>query len=112
MAADHLILYTTLPSEQSAHELALALVSERLAACAHIHAIASIYRWKGEVTRDAEWAVLLKTREDLYDRAAARIRELHTYEVPEIIAVPITRGLPEYLAWIDAATAPEDGPPR
>jgi len=103
-----LMVQTTLASEQSAHDLALTLVTERLAACAHLLPIASIYRWKGEIARDTEWLVIVKTREDLYDRLAARMRELHSYEVPEIVAVPIACGLPAYLEWIDAATAHDE----
>ncbi len=104
MTASTIVIQTTLPSEQAAHEIASALISERLAACAHIHPIASVYRWKGEVAREQEWIVVFKTRERLYARAAARIRALHSYEVPEIVALPIEGGWPEYLAWIEAST--------
>ncbi|MBP6875455.1 MAG: divalent-cation tolerance protein CutA [Candidatus Eisenbacteria bacterium] len=99
-----ILIQTTLPSEQAAHDIALALVTERLAACAHIHPIASVYRWKGEVAREQEWIVVFKTRERLYARVAARIRALHSYDVPEIIALPIDGGSPDYLAWIEAST--------
>ncbi|MFH1144164.1 MAG: divalent-cation tolerance protein CutA [Candidatus Eisenbacteria bacterium] len=112
MTTPAIAVHTTLSSEQAAHDLAATLVTEKLAACAHVYPIESVYRWKGEVTRDKEWVVLLKTREALYERAAARIRDLHSYEVPEIIALPITHGLPEYVDWIDASTIPDGGKRR
>jgi len=104
-----LAVYTTLPREEAARGMARALVEEGLVACAHIFAIGSVYRWKGKLSDDREWALLLKTRAALYERVAERIRGAHPYELPAIVAFPITHGLPEYLAWIADSTAAAEG---
>jgi periplasmic divalent cation tolerance protein len=65
----------------------------------------SIYRWAGEVRDEHETMLIVKTREDLFEPLARRVRELHPYEVPEVIALPIVNGLPEYLSWIEGETS-------
>ena len=96
---------TTLGSEAAATELAGRLVEERLAACVQVTGpVASTYRWRGAVERASEWLCVAKTSEARREAAMKRIRALHTYDVPEIVATPIIAGDPEYLAWIQAET--------
>jgi uncharacterized protein involved in tolerance to divalent cations len=98
------IVQTTTASETDADAIASALVSEGLAACVQITAIRSRYVWQGEVRRDDEELLLVKTRADLWERVRARIRELHSYDTPEIVAVPLSEADPAYLAWIAEVT--------
>lgn len=100
-----LIVYTTLPDEPSAHALARMLVRERLAACVNVQArITSFYLWQGEENSEAEHLLMIKTTEACYPALEERIRAEHPYELPEIVATPITRGLEPYLCWIDENT--------
>lgn len=92
---------TTVDSEAAAAALAAALVNEGLAACVQVLGpIASTYRWQGAVERATEWLCLAKTTEAAAARIMARIRELHSYEQPEILVLPVTGGDPGYLAWV------------
>jgi periplasmic divalent cation tolerance protein len=92
---------TTLPDREAAHRIGRRLVEERLAACAQVVGpVSSVYRWQGEVESAAEWYCHVKTTADRIPGLLARIRELHPYETPEIIAVPVTEGDAGYLAWI------------
>ena len=100
----YLLIYCTCPDQALAERLAEALVADRLAACVNIvPGINSVYRWQDEVQHDFELLLLIKTRSECYPALEARIRELHSYEVPEIIAVPIQRGSEAYLGWIDTS---------
>ncbi len=100
-----LVVLTNLPNRQSAEELARFLVEDQLAACVNmLSSCRSIYRWKGEVEETDEVPLLIKTTEARYPALEAAIRERHPYEIPEIIAVPIVDGLPDYLAWLAAET--------
>ena len=100
-----LLVLTNLPDRASAERLADAVVSQQLAACVNILApCRSVYRWKGEVQHEEEHPVLIKTAGDRYAALEAAIRAAHPYELPEIIAVPIERGLPAYLEWVTAET--------
>lgn len=102
---DALLVFTTLPNADKATEIARVLVEEKLAACANIlPAVRSIYRWEGKLMDENEVLVLLKTRADTVERLKARILELHPYEVPEVLAVPVESGYPAYLDWIGAQT--------
>lgn len=93
---------TTTETREQAQTIARHLVEEKLAACVQIvEPITSIYRWKGKVEEAREWLCLIKTRDDLYDQVEKAIKKLHSYETPEIIAVPITKGSKEYLNWLD-----------
>ena len=93
---------TTTETKEEAEKIAQYLVEQKLAACVQITGpIASTYRWKGKVETAQEWLCLIKTREDLYDKVEKAIKELHSYETPEIIAVPIIKGSSEYLSWLD-----------
>jgi len=102
---DALLVFTTLPNADKAAEIARALVEERLAACANLlPAVRSIYRWEGKIRDENEVLVLFKTRAENVERLKARILELHPYEVPEILAVPVESGYQAYLDWLSAQT--------
>ena len=102
-----LLVITNLPDRATAEKLAEALIGQRVAACVNILApCRSVYRWKAEVQHDEEHPVLIKTTRERYAALEAAIREVHPYELPEIIAVPIERGLPAYLDWVAAETTP------
>lgn len=99
-------VYMIASDDAEADRIAAALVAEGLAACVNIlGAVRSVYRWRGQVERAEEVALVAKTRATLFDRLAARVRELHSYEVPAIVAWPIVAGDAAYLEWI-AAEAP------
>jgi periplasmic divalent cation tolerance protein len=103
-------MLSTAGSREEADRIAAALVDERLAACVNVVApITSIYRWRGAVERAEEVLLVVKTRRTLVARVAARIRALHSYELPEAIALAIGGGSAEYLAWIAGET---EGPRR
>lgn len=102
-----LLVLTNLPDRASAERLADRLIEARLAACVNILApCRSVYRWKDGVQRDEEHPVLVKTTAARYPALEAAMREYHPYELPEIVAVPIVRGLAAYLQWVDAETTP------
>ena len=102
-----LLVVTNLPDRASAEKLADALVEGRVAACVNILApCRSVYRWKGALQRDEEHPVLAKSTADRYPALEALIRANHPYELPEIVAVPVERGLPAYLDWVAAETRP------
>jgi periplasmic divalent cation tolerance protein len=99
-------LTTTLPDRAVAERVAASLVEERWVACAQIVGpVESLYRWRGEIERATEWYCHLKTTMARAPGARARIRELHPYETPEIVAVPIVDGDPDYLGWIAASVS-------
>ena len=103
-----LLILTNLPDEASAQALATMLVSERLAACVNVLApCRSVYRWQGELESAQEIPLLIKTTAACYAALEAAIRAAHPYELPEIIAVPIAHGLPEYLDWVVTETRTE-----
>jgi len=105
-----LIVVTNAPNRDVALKIARALIERKLAACVNILAeCTSIYRWKGQLETAAEVPLLIKTRAAIYDDVEAAIKSLHPYELPEIVAVPIERGLPGYLEWINAETVTEIG---
>jgi periplasmic divalent cation tolerance protein len=99
--ADHLQVQTTAGSAEEAERIAAALVERRLAACVQtLGPIASRYRWRGEIETAEEWLCLAKTEAARYPELEAAIRELHSYEEPEIVATPIVAGSSGYLAWL------------
>ena len=100
-----LLVLTNLPDRAAAERLAGTLVEQRVAACVNVLApCQSVYRWKGAVQREEEHPLLIKTTAERYAALEAAIRAGHPYELPEIIAVPIERGLPAYLDWVDVET--------
>ncbi|MEP6671859.1 MAG: divalent-cation tolerance protein CutA [Chthoniobacter sp.] len=101
MAGEILVVFTTWPDIEMARVAAHQLVEEKLAACGNIvPGVESIYRWQGKIETSAEVLVIFKTTAARYPALEARIRELHSYEVPEIIALPIAAGLVGYLSWV------------
>lgn len=93
---------TTLPDRDAAQRLGRRLVEERLAACAQVVGpVSSVYWWQGEVETAGEWYCYLKTTAARVPALTSRIRELHPYETPEIIAVPVTEGDAAYLRWVE-----------
>ncbi|MBN1365398.1 MAG: divalent-cation tolerance protein CutA [Syntrophaceae bacterium] len=97
---------TTTETREEAQKIAQYLLERKLAACVQLSGpITSIYRWKGRVETATEWLCLIKTREDLFEEVEATIKNLHSYETPEIIAVPIVKGSKEYLKWLNKETA-------
>ncbi|RJR21292.1 MAG: divalent-cation tolerance protein CutA [Nitrospiraceae bacterium] len=100
-----IVIFITAPNEDEAARIARSLVEARLAACANIvRNIRSIYTWQGSVQDDTEVLMVVKTREVLFEAVSARVRELHSYDVPEIIALPIIDGFPDYLNWLRGST--------
>ncbi len=98
-----MVALTTAPSVEVAERIGGALVDERLAACANVvPGVTSIFRWQGEVQRESEVLVILKTTAAAVDALGRRLAELHPYEVPELLAFPIERGHAPYLGWVRA----------
>lgn len=98
------VVLVTCDSDASAHDLAGKLLKNKLAACVQIHPVTSIYTWKNKVHNDPEFRMIIKTRTGLYPELEAFIAANHSYEVPQIIQVPIGRGLESYLGWINDNT--------
>jgi len=100
-----IVILITASSKEEARTLARDLVETRLAACANLlPGVQSLFHWNGKVEEAEEVLLILKSRAELFERIEARVRKLHSYEVPEIIALPILNGSAPYLAWIDAET--------
>lgn len=100
-ASESIVVLVTTSSNEEAEQIAEALVGERLAACVSIAGpVRSIYRWEGVVERSDEHLLLIKTRRAIFEALAERIRELHSYTTPEVIALPIEAGSAAYLAWL------------
>jgi periplasmic divalent cation tolerance protein len=100
-----ILVLTTLPDQAQAEALARELLTARLAACIQIGAtVQSLYHWRGKIETASEVPLAIKTRAGLYPRVEETIRRRHPYELPEIVAVPISCGLPAYLDWIAAET--------
>jgi periplasmic divalent cation tolerance protein len=97
---DKKIVLTTTATREDAGKIARALVERRLAACVNLVAIESVYRWKDAVESAEEWLLVIKTTAAAYDHVHAAIKELHTYDLPECVLLPIESGSEEYLAWI------------
>jgi len=102
---DFIIILVTASSEEEAKKIAQVLVEKRLAACVNlIKDIQSIFRWKGKLSDENEILLIIKTRKKLYKNVEEEVKSLHSYEVPEIIALPIISGSKDYLYWVDSET--------
>lgn len=98
-------VYITASDRDEARRLAHALVESRLAACANIlDGMTSVYRWEGEVQESSEAVVIAKTREDLVPALTEKIKDLHSYDCPCVVSLPLTGGSEDFLAWIAAET--------
>jgi periplasmic divalent cation tolerance protein len=106
---DCIVVLVTVGSRDEGERIAEAVVGEQLAACVNVAGpIRSIYRWENDIQRDDEWLLVIKTRAVQFEPLAARVRALHSYQTPEVIAVPITEGSAAYLEWLrGAARRPE-----
>jgi periplasmic divalent cation tolerance protein len=101
----YVVVYVVAGSEQEALTIARTLVEERLAACANLlPQIRSVYRWKGQICDEFECYLIIKTRQSLFQTLKDRVEALHSYEVPEIIALPVVEGLDSYLKWVHEET--------
>jgi periplasmic divalent cation tolerance protein len=99
-------IYITAPSVDEASRIGQALVEEQLAACVNVlDNMKSIYRWQGKIEQASEAVLIAKTRQELVERLIARVKALHSYECPCVVALPVSAGNPDYLAWIGSATS-------
>ncbi len=98
------LIYITTKDEEEAKKIGKTLVEEKLAACVNIHPIKSIYWWEEEIMEESEIAMLVKTKAELVDEVIKRVKQLHSYEVPCIISLPIEKGYPDFLKWINQST--------
>jgi len=102
----HVLVLTTLPADADAAAFAHTLVTERLAACVNLLApMESVYRWEGDVQREAERQLIMKTARARVDALWQRVRELHPYDVPEFVVLPIVDGSDAYLRWLGESTS-------
>lgn len=101
-----LLVLTTLATREEALALGRAMVEERLAACAQVEAITSVYRWQGAVQQDGEWRLLLKTTAARYPALEAALRARHPYELPALVALPVAAAAAPFAAWVVAETQP------
>lgn len=105
MADAAIVVLTSLPDHEAARTLARSLLTGRLAACVNIGApVESMYHWRGQIETAPEVPVAIKTRRELYGQVEAAIVAAHPYELPEVVAVPVSHGLSRYLDWISAET--------
>ena len=99
---DKIIVFSTCSTPEEAAKIARKLIEERLAACVNVTpAIRSFYRWKGAIEQADECLLVIKSSRDLFDRLRMELEKAHTYEVPEVVAVAVVDGSPNYLNWID-----------
>jgi len=103
---ENIVIYVTAPSHEEGKKIASALVEEKLAACVNIiPSINSIYKWEGKICDDTEVLLIIKSRKEIFPQLEVRVKSLHSYKVPEIIALPIVAGSKEYLSWLRDETA-------
>ena len=102
---EFIIVFITAPNEKEAASISRTIVEERLVACVNIiPSVRSIYRWQGRVEDEQEVLMMVKTKKSLFERLQERVKELHSYEVPEIIGLPLVEGSKEYLDWLGQET--------
>ena len=101
MNSDYAMIISTCNSMESARQIAGILIDKRIAACIQMFPVESLYTWQGKVCEDNEITLLIKTKTALSGKAITIIKNNHPYEIPEIIQLPITDGLPDYFRWID-----------
>jgi periplasmic divalent cation tolerance protein len=106
MNVEYIIVLITCPDKEVSEKVANTLLEKKLAACVNMMApITSLYTWDGEINRDEELLLIVKSRAEFFERDLVQaVQAVHPYEVPEIIALPIIMGSPSYLAWIDGVT--------
>src|SRR5262249_52557588 len=104
MSTNVILVLTTAPNDATAETMARTLVEERLAACVNVHGpVISVYRWKGAIEREAERQLVIKTTRDRLPALEARVKALHSYELPELIVLSVEGGSQAYLEWVSQA---------
>lgn len=102
---EYVVVFITAPNEEEAVKIAKTIVEEKLAGCVNIvKNVRSIYSWQGKIEDDAETLLIVKSRSELFERLEKRVRELHSYTVPEVICIKIEKGSDSYLKWLDEVT--------
>ncbi len=105
MPTQTLVVFSTVPDEQTGERIAAALLDGHLAACVNmVPGVRSLYRWQGAIQKDQEWLLVIKTSAERYEKLEQRVRELHPYEVCEVVALDVARGSAPYLDWVLAET--------
>lgn len=107
-STSHCLVLTTASSEEEAERIATALLEAKLAACVNMYPIRSIYTWKGKIQHDREWQLMIKTEQRCVEAIAILIQSIHSYELPELIAMPIIAGSEGYLSWLSTNLMPSD----
>ena len=102
--SDYCLVMVTVSSKIEGEKIATALLTEKLAACINMTPVDSFYTWSEKINHDQEWQLLIKTRLNLFEQLANQIKLIHSYDVPEIIALPILAGSSSYLKWITEST--------
>lgn len=106
---EFVLVLTTAGSDEQAASLAKELVHRRLAGCVNVvHGVCSVFRWEGRIQQDREALLMIKTRAELARSVGEAIRELHSYDVPEMVVIPVTGGSEPYLSWLSGETLPGD----
>ncbi|MDH5390545.1 MAG: divalent-cation tolerance protein CutA [Candidatus Bathyarchaeota archaeon] len=108
----YVVVIITTPNKEEAVKIVRSLLKERLIACANILGpVSSLFWWQGKIDEENEFLVFMKSHKNLFERLSERVTEIHSYDVPEIIALPIIEGSPPYLDWLRASLQPvsEDG---
>lgn len=106
---EKIVVFSNCGSEEEARRIARSLVEARLAACVNIvPGIRSIYHWQGAVQDDSEWMLVIKSTRLLFDQLSAELRKVHSYQVPEVLAIPVVAGSQDYLDWLDRETSGND----
>jgi periplasmic divalent cation tolerance protein len=104
--SEFIVVFVTVGSTEEGDRLARALVEGRLAACVNrVKGVQSVYRWQGKIESSEEELLIVKSRRDLFERLKEKVQQLHSYEVPEIVALPIIAGSESYLRWLEDALA-------
>jgi periplasmic divalent cation tolerance protein len=102
---EFIVIYCTVPNKKEGHEIAKVLIQNHFAACVNIiDKIESVFSWDGELTEEKEALMIIKTRKDLFEAVSRVIQKLHSYTVPEVIALPITKADETYLKWLEHET--------
>jgi len=105
MTTEYIIVFITAANEEVAAGIGHTIIGERLAACVNIiRSVRSIYRWQGRIEDEQEVLMIVKTKKSLFERLQERVKELHSYSVPEIIGLPVTEGSKQYLEWLGQET--------
>jgi periplasmic divalent cation tolerance protein len=107
---EQIVILSTCASEEEARKIALLLLERRLAACVNVAPrVLSYYRWQGKIESSDEWLLLIKSSRELFSSVAAAIEAAHSYEVPEVIALPVVDGSANYLGWLRSSLGPAGG---